>query len=294
MFVLSERDSERTGRLHKDAMLRHLYAARGFDPALHVRLECAGARIGWVPRAHVAHLLAAGCAFEADRNALHVSRSLKSAEARTAAVDEAVSRLRDEGKIKGWRDERYAVSAAFDAAPLFHIERAAARYLGVTTYAAHVNAYCADRMWLARRAMTKPIDPGMLDNLVGGGMSAGIAPLETVVREAREEAGIDAALAGRAVPAGTVRLLREVPEGVQSEVIFVHDLELPPEFAPSNQDGEVSEFQCGSLPQIMAMMKSGDDITLEAALVILSFLLRRGQIELDPAAIAEIIEFDER
>ena len=38
-------------------------------------------------------------------------------------------------------------------------------------------------------------------------------------------------------------VLREVPEGVQSENISIYDLELPEDFRPQNQDGEVSEFQ---------------------------------------------------
>ena len=40
--------------------------------------------------------------------------------------------------------------------------------------------------------------------------------------------------------------VREVPEGVQSEVIFAFDLELPREFMPHNEDGEVAELQSGS------------------------------------------------
>jgi len=45
------------------------------------------------------------------------------------------------------------------------------------------------------------------------------------------------------------KILREVPQGVQSEVIYVYDLQLPEGFQPVNQDGEVSEFKL--LPEIM-------------------------------------------
>ena len=48
--------------------------------------------------------------------------------------------------------------------PVFELERAAARYFGVHTYAAHVNGLVRGerrrRMWLARRSATKAIDPG--------------------------------------------------------------------------------------------------------------------------------------
>ncbi len=43
-------------------------------------------------------------------------------------------------------------------------------------------------MWIARRSPTKPIDPGMLDNLVGGGLAAGLTVAQTLVKEGWEEA----------------------------------------------------------------------------------------------------------
>jgi len=62
----------------------------------------------------------------------------------------------------------------------------------------------ADRLFKIRHCMSiagivrplalfdPPIDPGMLDNLVGGGIAAGATVIDTVVREAWEEAGIRA------------------------------------------------------------------------------------------------------
>jgi 8-oxo-dGTP pyrophosphatase MutT (NUDIX family) len=267
-----------------------LRAARQFDPAAHLPLWCAGQRIGWLRRAAAHRLGAWPRVFERDAKGVRVADALKTPDARTAAIGLVVETLHKEGSIQGWRHERYAVAGGFDQPPLFHIERAAARYLGTTTYAAHVNGYChcastGDcEMWLARRSAAKPIDPRMLDNLVGGGMSAGVAPLETVVREGWEEAGIAADLARLAVAAGTVRLLREVPEGVQSEVIFVHDLELPNDFQPINQDGEVDEFLRVPLTGVVAMVAHDAGMTLDASLVASSFLARRGYVSLDGAA----------
>ena len=116
------------------------------------------------------------------------------------------------------------------------------------------------------------------------------APHDTIVREAWEEAGIPAQLASAAVPAGTVRLLRTVPEGVQSELVFVHDLELPRGFEPHNQDGEVCGFSRVPAGDIAGLLDSGVDITLDASLVMLSFLLRRGYIALEREATAGILD----
>jgi 8-oxo-dGTP pyrophosphatase MutT (NUDIX family) len=254
--------------------------AQRFDPAAHVSLLCGGARIGWLRKANAQRLMAWPDIFKRDAGGVRIAEHLASVDARTEALNGVTHELHEQGAITGWRDERYAVVTSFDAPPLFTIERAAARYLGVTTFAAHANGYCGEgaacEMWLARRADTKPIDPGMLDNLVGGGMSAGVAPLETIVREAREEAGIAEPFARKALATGTVQLLREVPEGVQSEHIFVFELELPRDFSPHNEDGEVAEFRRLPLAGVVALLEGTAAITLDASLVMLKFLERQG------------------
>ena len=79
-------------------------------------------------------------------------------------------------------------------------------------------------MWIARRSPTKAIDPGMLDNLVGGGIAHGQSIASTVVKEAWEEAGIPPDAAATASPAGEVRVCRELADGLERETIFVHDI----------------------------------------------------------------------
>jgi 8-oxo-dGTP pyrophosphatase MutT (NUDIX family) len=283
--------------MHDQKIQERLRAARRFDPAAHVPLLCEGKHIGWLRKSAAQRLKAWPEIFKHDAAGVRVAESLASVEARTAVIAAVIEKLHREGAITGWRNERYAVVTAFDAPPLFYIERAAARLLGTTTYAAHANGYCGSgvdcEMWLARRSATKPIDPGMLDNLIGGGMSAGVAPHDTIVREAREEAGIPAELARNAVAAGTVRLLREVPEGVQSEVIFVHDLELPRDFQPHNEDGEVAEFRRVPIAEVIAMLQGDADITLDASLVTLSFLVRRGYRENSLPGCGDVVSFSE-
>ncbi|MFO1156596.1 MAG: hypothetical protein U1E43_07450 [Rhodospirillales bacterium] len=72
----------------------------------------------------------------------------------------------------------------------------------------HVNGYVRNGdglcMWVGRRSPDKHVAPNKLDQLVAGGRSAPYSVLETVLKEAEEEAGIDAALASRAVPVGVI------------------------------------------------------------------------------------------
>jgi len=229
-----------------------------FRPGLFVPLTLGGNRIGWLRPELAARLGAWPQVFRSTPEKVVLLD-----EKNLAPVVEVLAR---EGFVPGWRNERYRI------ADLFDIERAAARPFGLTTRAVHVNGISSDgkSMWLARRASTKPIDPGMLDNLVGGGIATGLTVEQTLVKEAWEEAGIPNDLARAATRGGTVQVLREVPEGVQSELIESYDLELPAGFQPKNQDGEVSEFMLLPFERI-----EGQDLTFEAALVARNFLSRR-------------------
>src|SRR5438067_1687801 len=63
---------------------------------------------------------------------------LDDANARSAALENVARALAADGLLSAWRDERYAVAPEFGAAPWFFVERAAARFFGIETYAAHI------------------------------------------------------------------------------------------------------------------------------------------------------------
>ena len=204
---------------------------------------------------------------------------------RSAVLAEVAATLRSEGALPAWRNEPYAIAATFGEAPLFHLERGAARYFGLPTAAAHVNGFVregnATTLWFARRSATKAVDPGMLDNLVGGGIAAGMSIEETVIKEAWEEAGIDEMLARSAHRVGGAFVRRPLFDGVQREWIFIHELELPAAFVPANQDGEAVEHRRVSLEdaaRAIAYEDGPDQVTIDASIVVLDFLIRHGAI----------------
>jgi 8-oxo-dGTP pyrophosphatase MutT (NUDIX family) len=252
----------------------------------YVALDVDGEALGWLAPARAARLARFADCFVQRDGALRFVASLATADARSAAIATVTATLAREGALSAWRNERYAVAPTFDAPPAFLLERAAARYFGIRTYASHVNGLVQRdgelQMWIARRSPTKSIDSGMLDNLVGGGIAAGASIADTVIKEAWEEAGIAAVLARTAQPAGRVDLCREQPDGLQRETIHVHDLMLPPDFAPANQDGEVVDFRCVALPataRLVALTTGADVVTADASLVIVDCLLRHRMID---------------
>ncbi len=240
--------------------------------------------VGWVTPLRAQRLGRWPALFERSERGVVCAPRLSTPQARTLALADVARTLAAEGALTAWRDERYAVAQDPAAPALFELERAAARYFGIHTFAAHANGLVgADalwQMWLARRSATKPIDPGLLDNLVGGGIASGTTPAQTIIREAWEEAGIGAELARRASCAGVVEICRDQPDGLQRETIYMYDFWLHSEFVPAHQDGEaVAHRLC--LPDDLLTVLASEDITADASLVAVDFLLRQGHIALD-------------
>lgn len=269
-----------------EALLESLATKLAAPRGLYLPLSIGGVVVGWLDPERAERVARFAEVFDSDRSGLRLNATLQTVTARTAAVDRVVEILAAEGRLTAWRDERYPLAAHWGAEALCLIERAAARFFGILTYAAHINGLvrrsASTQMWLARRSPGKAIDPGLFDNLVGGGIAAGDTVAATVVREAWEEAGIPAEVAATATPAGEVRICRSRPDGLQRETVFVHDLWLDPGFAPSNQDGEAVDHRLVSLDEaaaIIADRREPDVLTVDASVVIVDFLLRNGNVD---------------
>lgn len=263
-----------------------LAARNGFNADTLIPWVVAGQHVGWLDRERASLLQRWPQWFEVRVERVDLRNTLATEADRTAALAEVITRLAEEGHVRGWRDELFAVNTGWGAPALALIERAAARFFGIRTYAAHMNGLiegvddAGPMFWLARRAQTKPIDPGMWDNLVAGGIGHGFDARGALEKECWEEAGIGADLAAGLVSRGTIDVLRAVPEGVQSETLFAFDLTLPASFIPANQDGEVAGHLRAS-PDAALDIMADLAMTVDATLVTLNALAR-----LDPQRFA--------
>lgn len=268
------------------AAIRNRLTRELAPPGMTLRpLSVGGDTVGWVDDARARRLAGFPRVFLVSESQVEVQPSLADVASRSAAFADVAAALAAEGALSAWRDERYAVAPSFGGPPWFLLERAAARYFGVHTWAAHLNGLTRLRgelrMWLSRRSPAKAIDPGLLDNLVGGGIAFGMGVAAAVEKEAWEEAGIVSEIARSARAQGSVAVFRARPDGIQRETIFVHDLELPATFTPENQDGEVVEQRLVTLAEAMRLVArpdGPDTVTAEASLVIVDCLLRHGAL----------------
>lgn len=264
--------------------------ARRHDAALRVPVEIDTPQgpvcVGSVARVHLQALARWPAWLHLDRQSVRLACP---PPVRSACLAEVNAALREARLIPGWRNETYAVVTALGAEPLALIERAASRFWGTLTFGAHCNAYVADaqgrptHLWIARRSFSKPTDPGLLDNLIGGGVPHGQTPFEALVREGWEEAGLMPDVVAAATPGRVVHLYRDIPEGLQHEHLHVFDLKLPVGTVPRNQDGEVAELWLAPIDAALALA-AGSEMTVDASLATLDFALRHGL--LNDAALA--------
>jgi len=173
--------------------------------------------------------------------------------------------LKAQGLLPGWRGESVQLYGANEAAPLLEVERALLRPLGLMLRTVQVNVFSfQDKrlgVWVAQRAASKAVDPDKLDSLVGGGIQGGDTPLETLVRECQEEAGIPRNLARRAVPVGVIDSSAGAFDAGQPvfhrERAMLYDLKVPLDFIPKPMDGETAAVQCLPVQALQDSLASG-------------------------------------
>lgn len=262
------------------ALYDYIVACNAHDLNKFRPFEVAGKRVGWVRRDLVEHLDRWPAVFDLadDKVALH--DAIGDADARTSALAKACDALAAEDLVPQSRSEQFAVVAGYGEPPLLRLDRGWVPAFGVTAFGVHVNGYVATpggpELWLGLRGPHNIVDPGKLDNMVAGGLPAGLTLEENVVKEAHEEASVPEALARQARPAGAVTYTVEVPQGLRHDMLFIYDLRLPEDFRPETQDGEHTGFRRVPAAEALRMVDETSDFKFNVNLVIIDFAIRHG------------------
>jgi 8-oxo-dGTP pyrophosphatase MutT (NUDIX family) len=255
-------------------------------------LRVDGEILAWLPHETAEILRGFDDVFVVTQEEVRLRGTLTGFDERSAAFDRVVRALNDMGLIERYRNERYAIATSFHAEPKFSIDRGAVGRLGMRAYGVHLNGYVgrgdAMRLWVARRADDKATWPGKLDHIAAGGQPIGIGLRENLIKEAREEAGIPAALASRAHSAGYCSFLTENRYGIDIGILYAFDLELPGDFVPRSEDGEVSSFDLWPIPRVIDCLSNSTEFVFDSALLVIDFLMRHGFIAPDDPDYLEI------
>ena len=200
-----------------------------------------------------------------------------------AGLTGLVQRAVDGGFCRA-RGEMFAVRGEPDGPVLAQIDRGALPAFGILAEGVHVNGLVQRsdglHLWVARRAATKKLDPGKLDHIVAGGISAGMDAAGTVLKEAAEEAGIAPELARTARFVGTIRYAMDRPEGLRRDRLSCYDVDLPEDFVPHPADGEVAGFELWPIERAIEAVRDTDDFKFNVNLVLIDLFRRRGLIGL--------------
>jgi len=260
--------------------MRHVRACPQHDPVKFVPFVIGAQTVGWVLR-DVAALLSKTGDFEQGPDWLALKPGFATYDARTKALGRAAEMLaRHYGA--SLRGEMYIVTRVWGEEVLAEMDRSALPWFGVRGFGIHANGYVRKtdglNLWIAERSMAHPVDPGKLDNFIGGGMSVGLTPEATLIKEAWEEAGVPEELARTALAVGTLNYKVEMMGGLRNDTLFIYDFELPEDFTPRNTDGEVSAFTLMPLDEAARVVRETDRFKFNCNLVIIDFMLRHGAI----------------
>jgi hypothetical protein len=262
----------------------HIVSCNNYDPARVVPLFAGRDRVGLLRHDNAAALRRFPDVFAvADDRVNLVARGDVAAVSR--AVDAVVDALVAEKRVPKWRNETFDVAPRWGAPAVFRLDRGAVPFFGTRAYGVHLNGYLWEsgslHLWVGRRAPDKRVAPDKLDNIVAGGIGNGHGLQETLLKEGVEEASIPRNLTSDALPAGVVSYRMESELGVRDDVLFVFDLEMPADFVPKNQDGEIAHFELMPASAVLDRVRTSDDFKFNVNLVILDFALRHGILRPD-------------
>ena len=179
-----------------------------------------------------------------------------------------------------FRREAFDVRARPGGAVLTTIDRGALPAFGVMAEGVHVNGLVGREdglhLWVARRAANKPLDPGKFDHITAGGISAGMGPMDTLIKEAGEEAAIPAELAATAGKVSEISYAMERPEGLRRDLLHCYDLQVPESFTPRAADGEVESFELWPIARVVETVRATDNFKFNVNLVLIDLFSRLG------------------
>jgi len=261
--------------------LRHFHNCNHYDRDKFFPFFIVGQNLGWILKELKPFLCAQNDFFCARDDGLELNPRYDNFTARSDILGR-ITHLLAQKYNTPLRNEMYPIIQKWGDQPLAQVDRSSVPWFGIKGYGIHVNGFVrkADglSMWIGERASDRLIDPGKLDNMIGGGQPIGLSLEENLCKEAQEEAGFSSTLALKAQHIRTIHYNVEKNNGLRNDVLFVYDLELDPTTIPHNTDGEVAAFHLMPLSKVATLIKTTNRFKFNCTLVIIDFLIRHGEI----------------
>ena len=275
------------------SLLDHIRICNSFDLSRFRPFKIERRIMGWVRAEFALKLAQKPELFLVQPHAVTLSPALTTPTQRTEAIDGFLRGLRAEGMFRAWRDERYPVTARFGQQPVMEMERAAVASFGLRAYGVHLTGYVRRpdglHIWVATRAHNKPTYPGMLDNTVAGGQPIGIGLHDNLIKECAEEASIPRKLAEQAKAVSYITYLNQSGPQLKPDIMTCFDLELPEDFTPHANDGEVHSFELWPVRRVFETVRDTTEFKYNCNLVLIDFFVRHGLLSADDPQFMAIV-----
>lgn len=270
-----------------DPFARHIAACNNLpSPAGYLPFRIGEAQVGWLEpeAARALTFLPGQVHFGPD--GVSLAAGPRGAAGRSGALAEIARSLARAGfgRIRG---EEFDVRATPDGPVLGMVDRGVLPALGIISQGVHVNGLVRRppgpggglHLWVGWRARDKAVAPGQMDNVVAGGIPAGLTPERCLVKEAEEEASLPAPLAAQARPAGRVSYIMRTDEGMRRDLLHVFDLEMPEGVVPRPNEDEVERFELWPIARVMEAVRDTESVKFNVNLVLIDLFLREGLLE---------------
>lgn len=80
---------------------------------------------------------------------------------------------------------------------------------------------------------------------------------------------------------GFISYKYEYARGGKKDIVYCYDIELPQDFVPTCNDGEVEEFYLMPIEEVMSIVQNSNDFKDNCNLVLIDFFIRHGLIDSD-------------
>jgi len=273
--------------------LRHIKQCNDFTTENKTVFMIDGKHVGWIRNEFVPYIIESGFFVKNDNN-LSFASAYATFESRNDVLEQFGKKAFKDKISNIFMNEEFTIRETPSSDPLCLVDRSIASIFGAMGFGQHLNGYVKTdtglKMWIARRSYTKGLYAGKLDHIVAGGLPYGISLEENLYKECLEEANIKKELAEHAKSVGVVRYKHDYRLGGSEDILYCYDLELPEDFVPKCNDGEVEEFYLMDIEEVADIVKNSDDFKLNCNLVIIDFLIRHGYITPKDEDYLEIVQ----